>query len=83
MPSDDLVGAAYKTKAKDKIQGSIYLYKSCSKEKWLLKMSLNFRDNQKNKKAPEAKDKVNQVKEGFEAKKCSEKARKEKKKDSH
>lgn len=45
-------------------------------------MSLNSRNNQKDQKAPEAKDKINQVKQGFEAEKCFEKVKKEKKKDS-
>lgn len=43
-------------------------------------MSLNFRDNQTNKKTPQAKDKLNLAKPIFETKKCFEKIRKEKKK---
>ncbi len=43
-------------------------------------MSLNSKDDQTDKKAPQGKDKANPAKQGFEAKKSSEKARKEKKK---
>ncbi len=43
-------------------------------------MSLNFRDDQTDKKPRQAKDKVNPAKQGSEAKKSSEKGRKEKKK---
>ena len=45
-------------------------------------MSLNFRDNQTDKKTPQAKNKANPVKQLFGAKKSSKKARKEKKKKS-
>ena len=43
-------------------------------------MSLNFRDNQTNKKVLQAKNKANMVEYVFKAKKSSEKTRKEKKK---
>ncbi len=45
-------------------------------------MSLNYRDNQTDKKAPQAKDKANPAGQGSEAKKSSETARKEKRKKS-
>ncbi len=45
-------------------------------------MSLNSKDNQSAKRAPQAKDKANMVEQGFKAKKFSEKVRKEKKKKS-
>ncbi len=43
-------------------------------------MSLNFRDNQTDKKALQAKNKANQAKQGFKVEKASEKGKKEKKK---
>ena len=46
-------------------------------------MSLNSRDKQTYKKALQAKDKVNQVNQGSEAKKFFEKARKENKKKNY
>ncbi len=48
-----------------------------------MKMSLNYRDDQTDKKAPQAKDKANPAEQGSEAEKSSEKARKEKKKKGH
>ncbi len=48
-----------------------------------MKMSLNYRDDQTDKKAPQAKDKANPVAQGSEAETSSEKARKEKKKKGH
>lgn len=41
-------------------------------------MSLHFKDNQTDKKAPQAKNTVNQAKQGSKAKKVSKKARKKK-----
>ncbi len=43
-------------------------------------MSLNSRDNQTEKKTPQAKDKNSSAEQSFEAEKSSEKAKKEKKK---
>ncbi len=45
-------------------------------------MSLNFRDDQTDKKALQAKDKANPLEQGSEAKKFFKKVRKEKKKKS-
>ncbi len=45
-----------------------------------MKISLNSRDDQTDKKVPQAKDKANPVKQGSESEKSSEKAKKEKKK---
>ncbi len=46
-------------------------------------MSLNYRDDQTDKKAPQIKDKANPAKQGSQAEKSSEKVRKEKKKKGH
>ncbi len=78
MPWDDLIRAANKAEAKATIQGSTYLDYWCPKGKWPLKMSLNSRDNQTDKKALQAKASL--AKQGSEAEKSFEKARKEKKK---
>ncbi len=56
---DDQIRAANKAEARAKIQGSIYLDQRCPKGKRPLKISLNSRDNQTNKKAPQAKEKAN------------------------
>ncbi len=58
MPWDDLIRAANKAKARDKIQGSTHLDQRCPKGKRPLKMSLNSRDDQAEKPkatAPPAK----------------------------
>ncbi len=80
MPWDDLIRAANKAEARAKIQGNTHLDQWCPKKKRPLKMSLNSRDNQTDKKASQAKDKGNPVEQGSEAEKSFEKARKEKKK---
>ncbi len=80
MPWDDLIRAVNKAEARTKIQESTHLGQWCLKRKQPLKMSLNSRDNQTDKKASQAKDKANSVEQGSEAKKSSEKGRKEKKK---
>ena len=59
MPWDDLVNTANNAEAKAKIQGSTYFAQQCLKEKQPLKMSLNSKDNQTDKKAPQAKNKAN------------------------
>ncbi len=58
MPWDDLIRAANKAEARAKIQKSTYLDQWCPKGKQPLKMSLNSRDNQTDKKAQQAKEKV-------------------------
>ncbi len=59
MPWDDLIRAANKAEARAKIQRSSHLDQRCPKKKWPLKMSLNYRDDQTDKKAPQAKNKAN------------------------
>ncbi len=81
MPWDDLIRVANKAEAKVKIQGSTHLDHWCFKGKRPLKISLNSRDNQTDKKASQAK--ASPVKQGSKAKKPSEKARKKKKKKGH
>ncbi len=56
---DDLIRAANKAEARAKIQGSIHLYQRCPKRKRPVKMSLNSKDNQTDKKALQAKEKAN------------------------
>ncbi len=80
MPWNILIRAANKAEARAKIQGNTHLDQQCPKKKQPLKMRLNSRDDETNKKTLEAKDKANPVKEGSEAEKSSEKAKKEKKK---
>ncbi len=80
MPWDDLIRTTNKAKARAKIQESTHLDQRCHKEKQPLKINLNSRDDQTDKKAPQAKDKTNPAEQGSKAKKSSEKARKEKKK---
>ncbi len=84
MPWDDLIRIANKAEARAQIQGSIHLDQWCSKGKRPLKMSLNFRDKQTDKKALQAKEKANpqteQETEKPEKSEKTEKARKEKKK---
>lgn len=46
-------------------------------------MNLNFRDNQTDKKTLQAQDKANEARQGIEAKKFKEKAKKEKKRKVH
>ncbi len=78
MPWDDLVNTVNKVETRVKIQESTHLDQHYLKRKWLLKMSLSSRDNQTDKKASQAKDKDNQVKQGSKAKKYSKKTRKKK-----
>ncbi len=80
MSWDDLIRAANKVEARAKIQGSTHLDQRYPKGKWLLKISLNFRDNATDKKAPQAKNKAHPAKQISEAEKSSKKARKEKQK---
>ncbi len=79
MPWDDLSRAANKVKARAKIQRSTHLNYRCPKGKRPLKMSLNFKNDQTDKKVLQAK--ASPAKQGSEAEKSSEKARKEKKKE--
>lgn len=74
MPKDNLVSAANKTEAKAKIQGNTHLDQRCSKKKWLLKMCLNFCDDQVDKKditlwAKEKVEKKTEVKKTKKTKK--------------
>ncbi len=78
---DDLIRAANKADVKAKIQGNTHLDHQCPKGKRSLKMSLKFRDNQTDKKAPQAKS--SPAEQGSETKKSSKKARKVKKKKGH
>ncbi len=80
MPWNNLIRTANKAEARAKIQGSTHLDQQCPKRKRPLKMNLNFKDNQTDKKALQVKDKTNPAKQGSEAEKSSEKARKGKKK---
>ena len=81
MPWDDLISAANKAEARAKIQESTYLDQQCPKGKKPLKMSLNSRNNQTNKKAPQSKEKGSpQAKQGIEKPKRSKKSKKTRKK---
>ncbi len=84
MPWDDLIEVTNKAKARAKIQGSIHLDQRCLKGKWPLKMSLNFKNDQTDKKVLQAKEKANsQTKQEIkklERSEKTEKARKEKRK---
>lgn len=81
MLQDNLFNAVNKAEAWANIQESTYLNQRCLKQKQLLKMSVNFKDNQADKKAPQVKHKVNQANPSSETKKSFKKARKKKKKD--
>ncbi len=83
MPWDDLIRATNKAEARAKIQGSTHQDQRYFKGKRLLKMSLNSRDNQADKKQLQAKKKARPIKQSSEPEKSSEKARKEKKKKGH
>ncbi len=71
MPWDDLIRAANKAETRAKIQGNTYLDQQCPKKKKHLKMNLNSRDNQTDKKTLQAKDKANPAEQGSEAEKSS------------
>ncbi len=59
MPWDELIRAANKAEARAKIQSSIHGDQWCPKGKRPLKMSLNSKDDQTDKKALQAKEKAN------------------------
>ncbi len=80
MPWDDLIRAANNAEARTKIQENTHLDQRYPKEKRPLKMSLNYSNDQTDKKASQAKDKVNLAKQGSETEMSSEKAKKENKK---
>ncbi len=77
---DDLIRAANKAEAKIKIPRSTHLDQRYPRGKWPLKISLNSRDDQTDKKAPKTKEKANlyteqEIKKPERSKK-TEKARK-------
>lgn len=82
MPWNKLVNAANKAEVSAKIQGNNHLNQWCPKRKCFLKMSLNFRDDQTDKKTLQTKNKTNQTKQRSKAGKSSDKTRREKKKNS-
>ena len=51
IPWDDLVSAANKAKARAKIQENTHYDQQYLRRKWSLKISLNFKDNQIDKRA--------------------------------
>ncbi len=80
MPWNDLIKAANKAKGGAKIQESTHLDQRYPRGTRPLKMSLNFSDNQTDKKALQSKNKANQAKQVSTTKKSSKKAKNEKKK---
>ncbi len=59
MPWDNIIRVANNAKARAMIQGSIHPDQRCPKGNQLLKMSLNSRDDQTDKKALQIKEKAN------------------------
>lgn len=81
MPRNNLVSTANKAKTRAKIHGNTHLDQRCPKEKRPLKISLNFWDDQADKKvtALQAKDKANQAEYRNKAKMISVDTRRNKK----